>query len=206
MRGPPGVADARRAGVDPGERRVLPGALLGQRLLQVGQLAGTLAYQQRAGPRAGADDRHTGRVVTAVLQAPQAVQHDTERRSGARIPHDSAHVGERNPGSLKSAAQKADFCAAHLSETTWHLREMGLPHGACRLRLPKGHDGDVTATPPAVDPLVERMRPFGTTIFAEMSALAVRTGSVNLGQGFPDTDGPPEMLAAAQEAIAAGHN
>ncbi|HLT09669.1 MAG TPA: pyridoxal phosphate-dependent aminotransferase [Micromonosporaceae bacterium] len=64
----------------------------------------------------------------------------------------------------------------------------------------------MTATPPAVDPLVERMRPFGTTIFAEMSALAVRTGSVNLGQGFPDTDGPPEMLAAAQEAIAAGHN
>ena len=39
-----------------------------------------------------------------------------------------------------------------------------------------------------------RMRPFGTTIFAEMSALAVRTGAVNLGQGFPDTDGPPEML------------
>ena len=34
------------------------------------------------------------------------------------------------------------------------------------------------------------MRPFGTTIFAEMSALAVRTGAVNLGQGFPDTDGP----------------
>ena len=32
----------------------------------------------------------------------------------------------------------------------------------------------------------------GTTIFAEMSALAVETGSVNLGQGFPDTDGPAE--------------
>jgi N-succinyldiaminopimelate aminotransferase len=46
------------------------------------------------------------------------------------------------------------------------------------------------------DPLVERMRAFGTTIFTEMSALAVRTGSINLGQGFPDTDGPPEMLDA----------
>ncbi|WFE46457.1 pyridoxal phosphate-dependent aminotransferase [Verrucosispora sp. WMMD1129] len=57
-----------------------------------------------------------------------------------------------------------------------------------------------------VDPLVARMRPFGTTIFAEMSALAVRTGAVNLGQGFPDTDGPPEMLAAAAEALAAGRN
>lgn len=57
-----------------------------------------------------------------------------------------------------------------------------------------------------VDPLVNRMRPFGTTIFAEMSALAVRTGAVNLGQGFPDTDGPPEMLAAAAEALRSGRN
>jgi N-succinyldiaminopimelate aminotransferase len=56
------------------------------------------------------------------------------------------------------------------------------------------------------DPLVARMRPFGTTIFAEMSALAVRTGSVNLGQGFPDTDGPPEMLEAAVAAIRGGRN
>ncbi|MEU1754949.1 pyridoxal phosphate-dependent aminotransferase [Micromonospora matsumotoense] len=61
-------------------------------------------------------------------------------------------------------------------------------------------------TPTDVDPLVARMRPFGTTVFAEMSALAVRTGAVNLGQGFPDTDGPPEMLAAAAEALRCGHN
>ena len=44
------------------------------------------------------------------------------------------------------------------------------------------------------------------TIFAEMSALAVQTGSVNLGQGFPDTDGPPELLAAAVDAINTGIN
>ncbi|UWZ40256.1 pyridoxal phosphate-dependent aminotransferase [Dactylosporangium roseum] len=50
------------------------------------------------------------------------------------------------------------------------------------------------------------MRPFGTTIFAEMSALAVRTGSVNLGQGFPDTDGPTAMLDAAAAAIRGGRN
>jgi N-succinyldiaminopimelate aminotransferase len=50
------------------------------------------------------------------------------------------------------------------------------------------------------------MREFGTTIFAEMSALAVATGSVNLGQGFPDTDGPPALLEAAAEAIRTGHN
>ena len=56
------------------------------------------------------------------------------------------------------------------------------------------------------DPLVRRLRPYTTTIFAEMSALAVATGSINLGQGFPDTDGPPSLLAAAQRAIADGVN
>jgi N-succinyldiaminopimelate aminotransferase len=44
----------------------------------------------------------------------------------------------------------------------------------------------------------------GTTIFAEMSALAVRTGSINLGQGFPDTDGPPAVAQAAADAVLAG--
>lgn len=53
---------------------------------------------------------------------------------------------------------------------------------------------------------MERMRPFGTTIFAEMSELATRTGSVNLGQGFPDTDGPETMLRAAATAVTSGHN
>jgi N-succinyldiaminopimelate aminotransferase len=50
------------------------------------------------------------------------------------------------------------------------------------------------------------MQGFGTTIFAEMTGLAVRTGSINLGQGFPDTDGPPAMLEAAVEAIRSGAN
>lgn len=44
------------------------------------------------------------------------------------------------------------------------------------------------------------------TIFAEMSALALRTGAINLGQGFPDEDGPAEVLEAARDAIAAGVN
>jgi N-succinyldiaminopimelate aminotransferase len=56
------------------------------------------------------------------------------------------------------------------------------------------------------EPLVERMRAFRTTIFAEMSALALTTGSVNLGQGFPDTDGPPEILDAAAAALRGGAN
>ncbi|HEV7524383.1 MAG TPA: pyridoxal phosphate-dependent aminotransferase [Acidimicrobiia bacterium] len=54
--------------------------------------------------------------------------------------------------------------------------------------------------------LVERLQPFGTTIFAEMSALAVETGAINLGQGFPDTDGPDVVKQAAIDAIRAGHN
>jgi N-succinyldiaminopimelate aminotransferase len=54
--------------------------------------------------------------------------------------------------------------------------------------------------------LVPRLAGFGTTIFAEMSALAVATDSINLGQGFPDTDGPPEVADAAVAAIRAGHN
>jgi N-succinyldiaminopimelate aminotransferase len=51
-----------------------------------------------------------------------------------------------------------------------------------------------------------KLRDVGTTIFTEMTALARKTGAVNLGQGFPDTDGPPKVLAAAQTAIASGLN
>ncbi|WP_440696984.1 aminotransferase class I/II-fold pyridoxal phosphate-dependent enzyme [Clavibacter nebraskensis] len=46
----------------------------------------------------------------------------------------------------------------------------------------------------------------GTTVFAEMSALAAATGAINLGQGFPDEDGPSEVLEAALAAISAGMN
>jgi N-succinyldiaminopimelate aminotransferase len=55
-------------------------------------------------------------------------------------------------------------------------------------------------------PLTRRLEGFGTTIFAEMSALAARTGAINLGQGFPDTDGPAEVLEAAVAAMRAGAN
>ena len=51
-----------------------------------------------------------------------------------------------------------------------------------------------------------RWQGFGTTIFTEMSALAERTGAINLGQGFPDEDGPAEVLEAAARAIREGHN
>ncbi|MFI9506077.1 pyridoxal phosphate-dependent aminotransferase [Nocardia sp. NPDC052566] len=53
---------------------------------------------------------------------------------------------------------------------------------------------------------VARLRPFASTIFAEMTELAVRHDAVNLGQGFPDTDGPAGMLEVARGAIADGLN
>jgi len=58
----------------------------------------------------------------------------------------------------------------------------------------------------ARDPATAKLAAFGTTIFAEMTALAVETGAINLGQGFPDTDGPQVVLDAAVEAIRSGRN
>lgn len=52
----------------------------------------------------------------------------------------------------------------------------------------------------------QRLEGIGSTIFAEMSALAVRTGSVNLGQGFPDASGPAEVVEAAVQAMRSGRN
>lgn len=54
--------------------------------------------------------------------------------------------------------------------------------------------------------MASRLAPFGTTIFAEMSALALSTGSVNLGQGFPEDPGPAPLLQAACAAIEEGDN
>lgn len=54
--------------------------------------------------------------------------------------------------------------------------------------------------------LATRLQGIAPTIFGEMSALAVRTGAVNLGQGFPDVDGPPSVIAAAVEALQHGAN
>ncbi|MDG2028249.1 MAG: pyridoxal phosphate-dependent aminotransferase [Acidimicrobiales bacterium] len=54
--------------------------------------------------------------------------------------------------------------------------------------------------------LTDRLQGFGTTIFTAMSALAIETQSVNLGQGFPDTDGPISVSQAAIAAINEGHN
>ena len=52
--------------------------------------------------------------------------------------------------------------------------------------------------------LAPHLRSLGTTVFAEMSALASATGSINLGQGFPDTDGPESVREAAVAALRTG--
>ena len=62
----------------------------------------------------------------------------------------------------------------------------------------------MSATTPR--PVATRLRTVPPTIFSEMSALAVRTGAVNLGQGFPDVDGPPSVIAAAVDALRDGRN
>ncbi len=53
--------------------------------------------------------------------------------------------------------------------------------------------------------VARRLEAFGTTVFAEISRLAVEHGAVNLGQGFPDFDGPEVVKEAAIEAVRAGH-
>jgi N-succinyldiaminopimelate aminotransferase len=56
------------------------------------------------------------------------------------------------------------------------------------------------------DRTAQRLRAVPPTVFSEMSALAVRTGSINLGQGFPDVDGPPSVVEAAVRGLRTGRN
>jgi N-succinyldiaminopimelate aminotransferase len=59
---------------------------------------------------------------------------------------------------------------------------------------------------PTAKPLAARLAHIPPTVFSEMSALALRTGAINLGQGFPDVDGPASVVAAAEAALEAGAN
>ncbi|GAG46225.1 unnamed protein product, partial [marine sediment metagenome] len=54
--------------------------------------------------------------------------------------------------------------------------------------------------------ITERLVPFGTTVFAEMTALAQEHNAINLAQGFPDFEGPPEIVEAAVQALRSGNN
>ena len=67
-------------------------------------------------------------------------------------------------------------------------------------------DPNLTATLSTYDPVAQRVRAFGATVFAEFTALANATGAVNLGQGFPNFPAPDFVKEAAQAAIAADLN
>jgi N-succinyldiaminopimelate aminotransferase len=54
--------------------------------------------------------------------------------------------------------------------------------------------------------IAKRLQPFGTTIFSEMTQAALAHDAINLSQGFPDFEGPPEIVDAAVRALKAGHN
>ena len=54
--------------------------------------------------------------------------------------------------------------------------------------------------------LTTKLQPFGASVFAEMTKMAVENNAINLSQGFPDFDGPEFIKEAACEAIRAGHN
>src|SRR5437588_1293760 len=71
------------------------------------------------------------------------------------------------------------------------------------------HSGSLQS--PGVEPTdaqrrAGRLAGLGTTVFTEMTALAARTAAINLGQGFPDSDGPPEVIEAAIRALRGGQN
>ena len=59
--------------------------------------------------------------------------------------------------------------------------------------------------PPSMSPVADRLSAFGSTVFSEISRLAVEHGAINLGQGFPNFDGPDFVKRAAIKAIEAGH-
>lgn len=71
---------------------------------------------------------------------------------------------------------------------------------------PRPHADPGTAPRPERRVGAARLDGLGTTVFTEMTALAVRTGSINLGQGFPDTDGPSSVIEAAVLALRGGEN
>src|SRR3954463_1111167 len=62
------------------------------------------------------------------------------------------------------------------------------------------------AAHPSSPRAARRLRDIPPTVFAEMSALALRTGAINLGQGFPDEDGPAAVVEAAVTALRGGRN
>src|SRR4029450_1357011 len=107
------------------------------------------------------------------------------RNRGARRPRDPRSLPGRGPGPRHPGDRPAGGGRRRRAQHPLH------PGGRPVTRVPY---------------LSSRLQGFGTTVFAEMSALAVATGSVNLGQGFPDYPGPHEVLDVARAAIGTGHD
>ncbi|GIW74622.1 MAG: aminotransferase [Phycisphaerales bacterium] len=74
------------------------------------------------------------------------------------------------------------------------------------MSLARGTPYNLPKDAPASSRVAERLRPFGSTIFAEMTALASQHGAINLSQGFPDEDGPSPVLEALGQAAMQGVN
>ena len=95
------------------------------------------------------------------------------------------------------------------SDDTWPDRSVNWPDRRQIASMSRARVGSGVVSSMAVSlavVLATRLQGIAPTIFSRMSALAVSTGAVNLGQGFPDVDGPPSVIAAAVEALQGGRN
>ena len=163
-------------------------------------------------------------IADALAASPPIAGHELSASVGAALfPAHGRRLEE-----LVRAADRAMYMAKvqglvhHLAEDCLTERSRRMCAGMPRCGLPAEalgcseysgqwgtYDGGVSSPAHQVTArpaLTSKLAGFGTTIFAEMSALAVATGAINLGQGFPDTDGPTEVLDAAVAAIRGGVN
>ena len=125
-----------------------------------------------------------------VLRPHRALRYKRARANPPRHAMATATSTAESHGSRGAVAQPAAACEGHDHVDSREPRSRGavVDSSFMRQRLTRRLDG------------------FGTSIFAEMTALARRYGAVNLGQGYPDFDGPEFVKRAAAEALAAGHN
>ena len=138
--------------------------------------------------------------------------HPADQRRRHAVEGDPAHVdvvvgllarGQRARRPCTTALTRiCPTSASRRSSGTW-VRARSRRRGSCAVTAGHRDSVDGHGRPARATRLQAASPP---TIFTEMSALAVRTGSVNLGQGFPDQDGPPEVIAAAVAALRGGAN